>query len=105
MPVNHPAPPLNVLAANMLSMAQYGLLGSIFFDVSLVPPALKENKWASCMGIFFVGNMFSSALTKTNAFEIYLDEKLLWSSLKTERKPSLEDLTESFRNVGITLQA
>lgn len=105
MPVNHPAPPLNVLIANTLTMLQYGALGAIFFDAGLVPPGVKENKMASCMGIFFVGNMFSSALTKTNAFEIYLDEQLLWSSLKTERKPNLDDLTESFKKVGITLHA
>lgn len=73
-------------------------------DVKLVPSAMRENKMAWCIGTFFVGNMFSSGLTKTNAFEIYLNERLLWSTLKTQRKPSQEDLVESFRKAGIEIQ-
>jgi len=104
MPVNHPAPPLNVLLSYIFTMAQYSLIGSIYFEFGLVPPGLIENKMASCVGSFFVGNMISSSLTKTNAFEIYLGERLLWSSLKTQRKPNMQDLQNSFKKVGVQIQ-
>lgn len=83
---------------------QFALMGAVFMDHSLVPDGVKENKMASCVGIFFVGNMLSSGFTKTNAFEIYLDERLLWSTLKMQRKPTMEDLMKSFQKAGIGIQ-
>jgi len=92
---------MNVLISNVLTMAQYSLIGAIYFEYKQLPPGLIENKVASCLGTFFMGNMFTSGLTKTNAFEIYLDEKLLWSTLKTQRKPDMDDLEKSFKKVGV----
>lgn len=88
-------------------MVQYSLIGGIYFENALVKsiqPALIENKVASCLGTFFVGNMLTGGLTKTNAFEIYLNDQLLWSTLKTERKPSTEDIVRSFRKAGVEFQ-
>lgn len=85
-------------------MGQFGMMAATFMEASLVPAGMRENKMASCMGLFFVGSMFSNGLTKTNAFEIYLDGKLLWSTLHTERKPTMQDLQDSFAKVGIRLQ-
>lgn len=73
-------------------------------DHSLIPDSVRQNKMAWCMGTFFIGNMISSGLTKTNAFEIYLDERLIWSTLQTNRKPTMEDLVRSFRKVGVEFQ-
>lgn len=83
---------------------QYSLIAAIYFENGLVPPGMIENKVASCVGSFFVGNMISSSLTKTNAFEIYLGERLLWSSLKTQRKPNMQDLVTSFDVAGVRLK-
>lgn len=87
-----------------LTVAQFALMGGVLMDNKLVPPQMRENKMAWCMGTFFVGNMLSSGFTKTNAFEIYLNERLLWSTLETHRKPSMEDLVDSFRKVWIQIQ-
>jgi len=73
-------------------------------EVGLIPEGMTQNKVPACLGTFFMGNMISSSLTKTNAFEIYLNERLLWSSLKTQRKPSMEDLVDSFSKAGIRLR-
>lgn len=81
------------------------MMAGVFMDNQLIPPGMRENKMAVCMGTFFVGNMVSGGLTKTNAFEIYLNDRLLWSTLKTQRKPTTEDLVSSFRKVGITIEA
>lgn len=93
-----------MLISNIFTLAQYALIGGTLTDFSLVPDGFRENKMASCAGIFFVGNMIGSGLTKTNAFEIYLDGELLWSTLQTQRKPSMQDLENSFRKAGIRLQ-
>lgn len=103
-PVNHPAAPIYVLLSQMLMMGQFGLIGAILMDFHLLPPGLRENKVASCLGSFFIGNMVSSGMTKTNAFEIYLNEKLLWSSLKAERKPEWPDLVKSFKQANINFR-
>lgn len=95
---------MNVLLSQMVSVAQFGVMGATFMEHALVPPAMRENKLASCMGLFFVGSMFSNGLVKTNAFEIYLNERLLWSTLETHRKPSMQDLVDSFAKVGVRLQ-
>jgi len=105
VPINHPAPPLNVLLSRLVVVAQFASMGAIFADHPWVPPGLRENKMPSCVGAFFIGNMISSGMTKTNAFEIYLDKKLLWSTLQTQRKPSMHDLVNSFAKVGIQIQA
>lgn len=104
MPVNHPAPPLNVLLSQIATMANFALIGATAMGHSMLPPGMLQNKVASCMGIFFLGNMISGGLTKTNAFEIYLDGQLLWSTLETHRKPTMEDLVRSFKKAGIRLQ-
>lgn len=80
------------------------MIGATYFEAPIVPEGMRENKVAACLGTFFMGNMISSGLTKTNAFEIYLNEKLLWSSLETQRKPNMEDLARSFRKAGISIQ-
>jgi len=84
--------------------AQFALMGAVGMDYPLVPIGMRENKMASCMGAFFVGNMISSSFTKTNAFEIYLNDRLLWSTLKTQRKPTMQDLVKSFKKVGVLIQ-
>lgn len=40
------------------------------------------------MIIFFVGNMLYGGLIQTGAFEIYLNEKLIFSKIATGRLPS-----------------
>lgn len=81
------------------------MIGGIYFEAKLLPEGLFQNKMASCLGTFFIGNMIAQGLTKTNAFEIYLNEQLLWSTLKTQRKPNMRDLIDSFQKVNIKLSA
>lgn len=42
---------------------------------------LKENKWMYAIGAFFIGSQISSALLSTGAFEIYIDDALVYSKL------------------------
>jgi hypothetical protein len=40
-----------------------------------------DNKFGTCMAIWFLGNMVTSALATTNAFEIYADGQLVRGGL------------------------
>jgi len=84
-------------------MAQYSLIGAIYFEFGMLPEGMTQSKVPACLGTFFMGNMVSGSLTKTNAFEIYMNERLLWSSLQTHRKPNMEDLRDSFNKIGIQI--
>lgn len=103
-PVNHPAAPIYVLLSQIFMMGQFGLIGAVLMDFKMLPPGMRENKMASCLGSFFVGNMVSGSFTKTNAFEIYLNERLLWSSLKAQRKPDWPDVVKSFKKANINFK-
>jgi hypothetical protein len=39
---------------------------------------VDNKKWAFAIGTFFLGNILSSTLSSTGAFEIYLDGKLVF---------------------------
>lgn len=75
---------------------------TLFFFDKVLPEGMREQKVMSFFGIFMGGSMVSSAITKTDAFEIYLGRKLVFSTLKMHRKPTMEDLTRSFGAHGIT---
>lgn len=51
-----------------------------------VPQALKEmqeSKWSYVIGAFFIGNGLATSLRSTGAFEIYVDDTLVYSKLET----------------------
>lgn len=94
-----------MLAGQIVMGMQFAVMGAVGMEYQGLPPGMRENKMASCMGLFFVGNMISGGFTKTNAFEIYFNEKLLWSTLKTQRKPNMQDIVKSFKKAGIRIQS
>mmetsp|Transcript_62631 Transcript_62631/g.135996 ORF Transcript_62631/g.135996 Transcript_62631/m.135996 type:complete len:99 (-) Transcript_62631:549-845(-) len=92
-----------VLLSNIVGGLQMLLMVILFANDAILPEAMRENKAAAFFGIFLGGSMLSSALTKTNAFEIYVGERLIWSTLKAERMPNLRDLVDSFAKVGVKI--
>lgn len=95
----------------MVFYIQLALFAGLFFADSLLaalkvtsPPlitSMKENKFASFMFIWLVGNMLQGSLLSTGAFEIYHGDKLIWSSLKEGRLPNMGDVVEVFGGSGI----
>ena len=85
--------------SKVVSFAQMGLIG-IGIGGNFVP-AIRDNplyqqmqqyKSVVLIGGYFVLNMLSSSLSQTNAFEIYLNDQLVFSKLKSGRMPSLEEV-------------
>lgn len=86
-----------------MGYGQMGGIGALWFYDQALPENMRENKMMSFMGIWLGGQMVSSALTKTNAFEIYLGKNLVWSTLKNERMPNMRDLLDGFSRAGVTI--
>jgi len=88
------------MGAQAVSMAQFSVigmsLGGDYISSALGMPLptwyslLKENKMYACLGAWLVGNMASSSLTNTGAFEIEFRGEQLWSKLEQHDMPPLE---------------
>lgn len=85
-------------------MVQFGLMFLLFVNDSVFPEGMRQNKLGYCFAIFLIGNMVTGALTKTNAFEIYVGSRPVWSTVKAGRMPEMRDLVKGFAKVGIKLK-
>lgn len=92
-----------MLFANIIGILQMTVMAMLFINDKLLPEGMRENKMASIFGVFLGANMFSGALTKTNAFEVYVGKKLIYSQLTMGRPPRGEDLIQGFKMVGINI--
>mmetsp|Transcript_55764 Transcript_55764/g.122058 ORF Transcript_55764/g.122058 Transcript_55764/m.122058 type:complete len:96 (-) Transcript_55764:79-366(-) len=88
--------------SSIVSYMQILLIG-IVLSVDILPEGIRENKMSAVFAIFMVTNMIASALTKTNAFEIYVGEDLIWSTMARQRSPNLQDLVKGFASVGVEI--
>jgi len=79
------------------------LIGMLLLVGDSLPEAIRENKMFAIFGLFMVTNMFAGALTKTNAFEIYVGDELIWSTMAAQRSPNLQDLIQGFASVGVNI--
>lgn len=91
------------LLAGIVGSMQMVILAMLFLNDKLLPEAMRENKMAAVFGVFLGCNMVSSALTKTNAFEIYVGKRLIFSQLAAGRTPRADDLIRGFAKVGVKL--
>ena len=72
-----------------------GLVPGIIFDW------IEEKKVMVGMGAFFIGNMLNNNITNSGAFEIYCNEKLIWSAINNEKRaPNLETIINMFQRYG-----
>lgn len=86
-------------------MAQLGLVLAIFGHNKILPKKMRDS-WVVCIfAIWLGGSMVSAALTKTGAFEVYFEQKLVWSAVKQHATPDLQQLLDGFKAVGVTLKA
>ena len=67
------------------------------------PAQVRENKFASAILIWFMGNAVASALRNTGAFEIYRGRTLVWSTLKEGHLPNYAELVEALKAAGLDL--
>jgi hypothetical protein len=88
----------------MVSMATMGLMVCLFVADHVLPESMRNNKMGSFLMIWIGSSMVSSAFTKSNAFEIYYgDAGRIWSSIKEDRLPNMNDLVNALKAVDIDL--
>lgn len=66
---------------------------------------MQQNKVMAFFSLLFGGSMVGSGLTKTDAFEIYLGRRLVWSTLRRKRQPKMNDLVRGFEKAGVEIDA
>lgn len=106
---NFKPPGFNMHIAKFLSTAKYVLILSIIFGVDLggdfagrlissVWQWCVENRFYSCILIFFLCNTAEMQLISSGAFEIHFNDVPVWSKLETGRilqPPELFDIIEA----------
>lgn len=97
----YPLPPATALLCSVLSILRYGvfvlplLLSRIPF-VRTHPwyPKFQQNQMMILIGIYFAVGMFISSVSSTGAFEIYFNDRLIFSKLAAGRMPELGEVIE-----------
>lgn len=73
--------------------------------MNIQPPEMlqqvQQSKFMYSMGVFFIGNQFQGALLSTGAFEIYIDEQLVFSKLESGDMPTRQQFQDIFSVLGI----
>lgn len=108
---NYPPPPHLEKLAELLSYIQMALIIFILLGDKIashleieLPEPIKnmfQNKIAFVMVLWLVGNTLTQNLVSTKAFEIYYEHTKIWSSIKMERLPTLQDLFRELGKVGV----
>lgn len=62
---------------------------------------VDRNKWTFVLIIFFGMNIVKQLLTATNAFELFLGEELIWSTIENKKLPSAAELLSNLSNAGL----
>ena len=107
---NYPPPQRAVLFSNIVSFLwMIGLFlllagDNIFVSMGIPEPELftqaKKNKMYVLFALFMLNNAANAQLS-TGAFEIYIDDTLVFSKLKLGRLPSAEDVHSIMQGLGL----
>jgi selT/selW/selH-like putative selenoprotein len=107
----YPVDPTKAFLGKVVGLIQFGLYALlfagqfIFSKLGIPPPAfyyrLTQNKVVSFIIIMLLGNNIQSMLTKTGAFEVYLNNDLIFSKLQTGYMPSLQEIERALEEFNI----
>jgi len=98
----YPPTPINSLIAKVLSYTQYAILIIMFFgdfiftQLKITPPPIyhqmKEKRFMVVMIVMLLGNNIYNMLMSTGAFEVYIDNSIVFSKLTTGRMPTPQEI-------------
>jgi thioredoxin reductase-like selenoprotein T len=108
----YPPSPEKALLSQVLSFLSMGFILTVAVgDLVLpligmpIPDTLKtiqENKMMCCIGAQLIVGGFAASLTATGAFEIYVDDVLVFSKLETGQHISPIQLASIFEPYGVS---
>lgn len=103
IPSNYPPAKHKVVLAKVLGYVQWAVIGSAIFAERLLPAlgydlspemlqAIKDKRFGTILGAWFIGNMAVNSCTSTGAFEVFYDGQLVYSKLQTGQLPTMQEL-------------
>lgn len=106
----YPPPSHAVLLANLASYLWFGGIflmvgGSSFLRNMNIPVPdfvrqLENNKLPVFLGLFMINNLANS-MVATGAFEVYLDDTVIFSKLEMKRFPAAKDIVQMLSMHGL----
>lgn len=106
----HPPTLFGELVGTVVSLVWFGgitllLAGNYVFQALKMPEPewyqyMKQNTGTVFIGLFILNNI-GGAMMQTGAFEIYLNDELIYSKLQTGRMPTGLDVTEALSRHGL----
>ena len=111
-PSDYPLSPQRKMLSYIVSLIQIGGVILAFagnkvkpYVGAVVPDTFMDwiegNKLMFGMGCFLLGNILNNNISNTGAFEIYCNEKLIWSAINNEKKvPNLETIILMINKYG-----
>lgn len=64
---------------------------------------MSDNKVQFCIGAFFLGNNIQGGLLQTGAFEVTVNNELVFSKIETGEMPTLPMLAQIFGGYGLNV--
>lgn len=101
---NYPVPALRVMLSKALSAAQMACIAvaiggdQLLPMVGVNPPfpqwylSMQQNRMGAAIGAWILGNSLNNMLISTGAFEVSADGHLVFSKMRDNRMPSLDEL-------------
>ena len=97
---NHPVTGVRQVATSVINVAQFSFIAFVALGDRYLFPALRmrpppwyssltENRMATILASFFMGNMFKNSMAQTGAFEVYYQGRLVWSKLQSGQPPHI----------------
>lgn len=115
-PVEPVPAPLFRWLGTLLTGVQYGvILASLFGPTSIynyvafsqplphIVAQWQELRWQVAGIAFFVGNLLFRSITGSRAFEIFLGDRLIFSTVGMGRHPTVADLNAGLREAGAVI--
>lgn len=65
---------------------------------------MDNHKIQVCIFVFFLGSQIQSKLLSTGAFEVEINNQLVYSKIETGNMPNLNQLIEIFGRFGLVVQ-
>ena len=112
IPSDYPLSQTRAILYYLVTFFQFSIIIAAFsgsyikpYLIGIVPENyldwIEGNKMMVGMGGFFIGNMLNNNITNSGAFEIYCNERLIWSAINNQKRvPNLEAIIGMVQRYG-----
>lgn len=95
----YPLGPTKKIISTVLTYTQYGFIGLMMFGGRIPAVAehplylrVQQNRWMYFIGAYLLTNTAQKFLTQSGAFEVYINDELVFSKLTQNRMPTIQEI-------------